>query len=616
MNIILDYLKTTYFVVTGLRPARAIIIIFLCNLLFFTSCGDSHNGELLRKAMSVVETDPELSLAYLDSIEYPENTLSNEQYRQYVITDVQAKYKTFRDIKDEKRIFEVQSYYNRDGNNPEMTALANLYSGCVHEENGENDAAMNDYNLAFNAAKIVNDSLIMARILLYKGGLLSKQGLYLESIKKYEEAAALCSSYADKKASCYLAIGNRFLPLNNYDSAFYYYDEGLELARNSGDSSLYGKFLHNIGLTYLETNNYDTAAKYLREAREFVRDTAQSVKFHLTFASLYLSMNCKDSINHYGGLLCGDIDKVDDDLLLVNIYDVLSNIALYNNRYDSAYYYVKKYSEKVVDITEDRLSQSVYEIQQKYDYEKIRNEYQAKQIRSQRIGLLLLFFLIISLFVMLFFSIRLSNKRKEALVANERLRDSEIDKAKLMGQKDSDEKTISMLENRISQLDRKNTDSLQKYWDEINSLKNEIAKNNSDMDRCIDLLRNASNWQISFVNNLLTIVNYRQDAGTIVSRIKSDLLTDTPFNVIMEIFNNEYPGLAIQIKNRYPDLTETEFKVCILSFSQLSSKDMSNILGQSTNSINSARSNIRSKINIEMTGGDISKHILTELFNK
>ena len=346
------------------------------------------------------------------------------------------------------------------------------------------------------------------------------------------------------------------------------------------------------------------------------RDTAQFVKFHLTFASLYLSMNCKDSINHYGGLLCGDIDKVDDDLLLVNIYDVLSNIALYNNRYDSAYYYVKKYSEKVVDITEDRLSQSVYEIQQKYDYEKIRNEYQSKQIRSQRIGLLLLFFLIISLLVMLFFSIRLSNKRKEALVANERLRDSEIDKAKLMGQKDSNEKTISMLENRISQLDRKNTDSLQKYWDEINSLKNEIAKNNSDMDRCIDLLRNASNWQISFVNNLLTIVNYRQDAGTIVSRIKSDLLTDTPFNVIMEIFNNEYPGLAIQIKNRYPDLTETEFKVCILSFSQLSSKDMSNILGQSTNSINSARSNIRSKINIERTGGDISKHILTELFNK
>ena len=157
---------------------------------------------------------------------------------------------------------------------------------------------------------------------------------------------------------------------------------------------------------------------------------------------------------------------------------------------------------------------------------------------------------------------------------------------------------------------------MQKYSDEINILKNEIAKYNGDMDRCIDLLRNASNWQISFVNNLLTIINYRQDADTIVSRIKSDLLTDRPFNVIMEIFNNEYPGLAIQIKNRYPDLTETEFKVCILSFSQLSSKDMSNILGQSTSSINSARSNIRSKINIERTGGDISKHILTELFNK
>ncbi len=616
MNIIPDYLKKTDSVVIGLKPARAIIIIFLCNFLFFTSCGDGHDGELLRMAMSVVETDPELSLTYLDSIEYPENSLSKEQYMQYVITDVQAKYKTFIDIKDEKRIFEVQSYYNRDGRNLEMTALANLYSGCVHEENGENEAAMNDYNLALDAAKTVNDSLIVARILFYKGILLSKQGLYSESIKKFEATAALCSGYADKKAMCYLAIGNRFLSLNNNDSALYYYDEGLELARNSGDSSMYGKFLHNISLTYMETENYDNAAKYLRQANEFLRDTTQSIRFHLNFASLYLSMNCKDSINYYGGLLSGETDKVDDDLLLVNIYDVLSKIAVYNNRYDSAYYYLKKYSEKVVDITEDRLSQSVYEIQQQYDYEKIRNEYQTKQIRSQRIGLLLLFFLIVSLLVVLVFLIRLSNKRKEALVANERLHDSEIDNAKLMGQKDSNEKTISMLENRILQLDRKNTDAMQKYSDEINSLKNEIVKNNSDMDRCIDLLRNASNWQISFVNNLLTIINYRQDAGTIVSRIKSDLLTDTPFNVIMDIFNNEYPGLAIQIKNRYPDLTETEFKVCILSFSQLSSKDMSNILGQSTSSINSARSNIRSKINIERTGGDISKHILTELFNK
>ena len=65
------------------------------------------------------------------------------------------------------------------------------------------------------------------------------------------------------------------------------------------------------------------------------------------------------------------------------------------------------------------------------------------------------------------------------------------------------------------------------------------------------------------------------------------------------IFEEEHPGLAEAIRQKYPVLSDTEYKVGIMALTPFSSQETADILGKSINTINKARTSIRKKLNIE-----------------
>ena len=60
-----------------------------------------------------------------------------------------------------------------------------------------------------------------------------------------------------------------------------------------------------------------------------------------------------------------------------------------------------------------------------------------------------------------------------------------------------------------------------------------------------------------------------------------------------------YPGVYTVLRQKYPELNETETKVCLLSCSELSNTEMAEILEMSKYTIDKNRSKLRDKLNLK-----------------
>lgn len=85
---------------------------------------------------------------------------------------------------------------------------------------------------------------------------------------------------------------------------------------------------------------------------------------------------------------------------------------------------------------------------------------------------------------------------------------------------------------------------------------------------------------------------------------------DTFFKALNPLKN----GIPEKIRDFYPQLTETEYRVLILSFTGLSNKESSIILNLSTNTINSLRSSVRKKLHVPEYG-DLEEFVTKQLSN-
>lgn len=74
---------------------------------------------------------------------------------------------------------------------------------------------------------------------------------------------------------------------------------------------------------------------------------------------------------------------------------------------------------------------------------------------------------------------------------------------------------------------------------------------------------------------------------------------DNLFEGSMVVIEKTYPNLFSIIRERYPDLTETESKVCLLSCANLSNTEIAEILELSVNTINKSRSQIYRKLEVD-----------------
>ena len=420
-----------------------------------------------------------------------------------------------------------------------------------HENNAEIELAMATYKQTIDAAKSEGDTALLGLAQQYMGMLLLEQWSFDEAINMLSESAITTKDNPTMLSYTNAAIGRAYFIMDSTDKSIQYFKDAVGYAEQSGDNDVISVAYQNIGALYQEIGIYNQALDYIRLSLRYNNEEKEIPRYHLNLAYIFSNMNENDSCSYYENLLKNEIDSIEDQAMKTSIYYFLAKRAMDDNDYESAYHYYKNFAEMDIEMLEERLQQNVLEIQKKYDYEKVQNEYNVKLLRKHRL-------LMSSLFVTLITGMLLYIQTK----INLRKRKEEL-----------------------------------KMKDEILKFENEVLRLNEIKD---DYKRNLE-WKYMLVYSMTLMDRNKSNSESHYKMIKGRIYhnSETAFDAILKIFNEEHPGLAEQIKEKYPTLSDTEYKVCLMALTPFTSQETADILGKSINTVNKARTNIRKKLEIE-----------------
>lgn len=420
-----------------------------------------------------------------------------------------------------------------------------------HENKSEIELAMATYKQTIDAAKSEGDTALLGLAQQYMGMLLLEQWSFDEAINMLSESAVTTKDNPTMLSYTNAAIGRAYFIMDSTDKSIQYFKDAVGYAEQSGDNDVISVAYQNIGALYQEIGIYNQALDYIRLSLRYNNEEKEIPRYHLNLAYIFSNMNENDSCSYYENLLKNEIDSIEDQAMKTSIYYFLAKRAMDENDYESAYHYYKNFAEMDIEMLEERLQQNVLEIQKKYDYEKVQNEYNVKLLRKHRL-------LMSSLFVTLITGMLLYIQTK----INLRKRKEEL-----------------------------------KLKDEILKFENEVLRLNEIKD---DYKRNLE-WKYMLVYSMTLMDRNKSNSESHYKMIKGRIYhnSETAFDAILKIFNEEHPGLAEQIKEKYPTLSDTEYKVCLMALTPFTSQETADILGKSINTVNKARTNIRKKLEIE-----------------
>lgn len=532
---------------------------------------------LLEKAQSHIESAPDSALLYLDSIFLPEKFLSKENYMEYLVTNVQAKYKNFKDIKDDTLIFEAKRYFTRKAQGSKFMVQSLLYSGCVYDERQDYGKALNDLNLAFSTAELQHDSLMMYLSTSYIANIYGEQNCFDKALEKHLQSINyIKKDDKEKLATSYANIAKWYLISLNNDSSIYYIDKALDIVADTDNKKLLSHVYQIAHVIYRECNRIEKARDFLRLSIEADGDSLATPLYNLNLAELYLETGEHDSTKRYTHKLINEIDNINDNTFLASSYGFLSDYYSSLNMNDSALYYQDRLTRTIDKIREDNMQQNIYEIEKKYNYEYLSNDYHKKLNRQFKMIIVMLLILIILVTIISMLIVRKKKGEIALMKKNEQLV-IEISSIK---------NEFHLLEDLNSGI-KSSVGNILKQRSKLIVKVNNLEKKHNDTDKDI-------------VNELKSLIYG--------SRNKSGL------RAAIDLVESTYPKLPAFIKKNYDKLNETEYNVSLLSLLPLSSREIANLIELGESSVAKARTNIRKKIGAEVYGSDISDFIFEEFY--
>lgn len=545
-------------------------VLYILSFILLLSCSHHNDAErLLSQAQAVMETSPDTAAMYLDSILMPEKFLKKDRYMEYLVTNVQAKYKNYDDIKDDTNIFETKAYFDKKTCGSKYQMYSYLYSGCVYDERGEYENAMKDYKTAFTLAENMHDSLYMWRINNYMAEVFSKQTYWNEALNIYKISVCLANNDVET-ANSHANLAKMHYMCDNNDSALFHIEKAIDIVKITNDAKAQSSIYQNAYVFYKESNKNDLAQQYLYMALNRNQDSVKHNLYNLNILSFLIEDGNVDSAKIYVNKLRRESDRIEiTSSYKASLCEELSRYYSMIDRYDSAFYYQKELSYVLDDINKQNLKQNIYEIQQKYDHELYRNVYQ-KKLNSRL--MLIICILVISLFGAIIAIIIITESKRR-------------------------EKTLS------------------KQVGDLSNVKNDYDKFKHEIKESFD---NSLKERLNIIRKV-NIFEHNNRNNKNVKDIKEYVYGSpykTAFEASVDVIESSYKDISTFVKKTFPELSETEYKVCVLSIVPISVNDISNIIDLGVDSVGKAKTNIRKKLKMEGKRASLSEYILERYYQR
>ena len=488
-----------------------------------------------------------------------------------VVDEVRAKYKADEDISNEDQIYEAYDYFvhQKDYGN---AAPAALYSGCVRQAKKEYESAMNCYKEADKYGRMVGDSVSAAFAQYYIGDLLNASGNEAEAITNYKAAAELWGDSLSRKAKCLNAVAMMNIVIDEYDSAFVYLDQALNLAQTAQDKVTEASVWNNYSVAYQLLDEYDTALDCLRKTLPLVDEKRRPIAL-LNLAKVYLALDERDSLEYYKTQMLSAIEEVEcQPETQAAVYGFLIKDALAVGDYESAYQFEKQHEQVALDILGDQTQSSVLEIQKKYDFEAQANQHNRQMLSRQRLIIVLTIVLIAALVLVTVLILNaLKKKRIEAEINANLL---ELKRRNAQQQQEQ-----NAMQAQYDELQKQNAQQSELQAEFGDKLKDEYLQK-CNIIRCFEVLSRDRSNPIAFKD------------------LEKSLFDGEDHWAGFEAaFEGVHPGFIAFVHKQYPDLSDMEFRYCLLSHFKLSRQEYADVLGCSVYNVDKIRASLNNKMN-------------------
>ena len=348
-------------------------------------------------------------------------------------------------------------------------------------------------------------------------------------------------------------------------------DRSIQLAmicfQLSGNLEQEAEALLSLGEIHEQIGDYSLAKQYRLDALSCSDKPEGSAKSYLELSQLSYIQDQKDSVNHYADLLRQTLSKVNDPVIRSNSWQFLIIWYQESGKTQDASFSKAQFNNVLKEMVSGKDARSL--LNETAKLEQIRRSYSARlQARSIWMNSIIILSMLIIILVLL------QNKRHRKVI------------------QDAESKIVT-LQNLGTEFKRKEDNLRQlalKHFD--------ILKKVALLD---GMMKDLKTGQEKKIMTLFNQAVYENNPG---------FDWDTFFKSLNQLKN----GIPEKVRLHYPQLTETEYRILILSFTGLSNKETSIILNLSTNTINSLRTSVRRKLQIPEYG-DLEEFVNSQIKN-
>jgi len=434
-------------------------------------------------------------------------------------------------------------------------AHAALYSGFVQQHYNEKETAMQSFKDADQYGRLSIDSFTVAQAQYRIGKMLINDGAEQEALRSLTISEEFIGNHFGERALIENNKAVAYMVMNQYDSVELCLRESSIYAEKGGSNKIKRKTSNNYSVLYRLQGKNDQAIACLQQ---MVCDTSlndsERLILYLNLGKTYFKANEVDSAARYYQrveeiLSSTDVNNVKKETKL-SAYRALSDFAERQNNAPLALQYRVNHENVLYDVMILRQNQTIYRIQRQYDYESLQNVMNRKIIQRHFTIMIISILLLIATIIVLVLQVR-----HKQLLKSEKEMKQQLD---VLKQDLSQTVKSSVFDQEISSRLR------------LIILAQRTALKENDPKK---------EWQPL----VMKIMNGKDDS----------------FEAARSVLETAYPLLYSTIKENYPNLTETEAKVCLLSCSDLSNTEIAELLRLSVNTVNQNRSNLRKKLNLK-----------------
>lgn len=531
---------------------RHISFIFVLLLLFFSSCRHYQVKRILSQVESLIETSPDSALMLLEALDYPED-LKSPQFEEYNLYLVWAKDKCEKDISSDTLVYRSAVFFEKK-NELRKAALANFYSGRVAFQHEELEQTYSFLIKAKEFALLLKEDNLLGLISYDLGYMFQREFNWKQARSNYDLAQRYFLKAENKRNAhnIYPVIAYLYL-LEGYpkDSAFVYYQKGLDYALEQKDSSTVSIIYKGMGVACFENNQHDEAREYIQKAIEMDSKGQLSHGYYELLSRSYMKDKEYGSAMYYAEKFGELVDQMNNSYYKQAYLTLLCEIDEHSGNYESALGRYKALSVYKDGLYAENIQNSLADVQEKYHAERIQNAYNRLMVHRQFLIIVIVFVLLLAAFIFWFFSSMVKKKNQNLIEA---------------------EDTLEMLNNMLLEKDNR-----ENQFKSLLIEKLDIAKKVAQMEIAPAKDHNLflKRYNAVFDENLQEVLDWEN---------------------LYPLINDLYKGFIDKVTKLFPLLNEKEIQMCCLIRAGFSNNEIAFILAYTYESVRVRKVDLRKKM--------------------